>query len=38
MRAEWPPDEKQGLYGPIQRIVIEIKLFRDAMETVIEPG
>ena len=35
---EWPLDEKQGLYGPIQRIVIEIKLLRGALETVIEQG
>ena len=35
---EWPLDEKQGLYGPIQRIVIEIKLRRGALETVIAQG
>jgi len=35
---EWPLDEKQGLHGPIQRIVIEIKLRRGALETVIERG
>jgi len=35
---EWPLDEKQGLHGTIQRIVIEIKLRRGALETVIEQG
>ena len=35
---EWPLDEKQGLYGPIQRIVIEIKLRRGALDAVIASG
>jgi len=35
---EWPLDEKQGLHGPIQRVVIEIKLRRGALETVIAQG
>ena len=25
---EWPTDPEQGLYGPIQRVVIELKLLR----------
>jgi len=25
---EWPIDEQQGFYGPVQRIVIELKLFK----------
>ena len=25
---EWPIDEAQGFYGPVQRIVIELKLFK----------
>ena len=25
---EWPIDERQGFYGPVQRIVIELKLFK----------
>ena len=33
---EWPLDEKQGIHGPLQRIVIEIKLRRGALETVLE--
>jgi hypothetical protein len=38
---EWPLDEKQGIRGPLQRIVIEIKLHRvdgGTMETVIAKG
>ncbi|MDR2690406.1 MAG: ATP-binding protein, partial [Azoarcus sp.] len=35
---EWPLDEARGLYGPIQRIVIELKIRRGALETVIEQG
>ena len=35
---EWPLDEAQGVHGPLQRIVIECKLLRGALETVIEKG
>ena len=40
---EWPLDEKQGIHGPLQRIVIEIKLRRgpphsDAIETIVSQG
>jgi len=35
---EWPLDERQGLHGPIQRIVIELKLLRGPLETVIAKG
>ena len=35
---EWPLDEAQGMYGPLQRIVIETKLRRGALETVIAIG
>jgi len=36
---EWPLDEKQGMHGPLQRIVIEIKLRRNAaLETIITQG
>ncbi|MDR0702207.1 MAG: hypothetical protein LBF61_07350 [Azoarcus sp.] len=35
---EWPLDEAQGLYGPMQRIVIELKILRGSLETVIEQG
>jgi hypothetical protein len=35
---EWPLDEARGLYGPIQRIVIELKILRGALETLIKQG
>ena len=35
---EWPMDETQGMHGPLQRVVIEIKLKRGAWETVIRSG
>ena len=35
---EWPLDEKQGMYGPLQRIIVEIKLLHGNLETVIEHG
>ena len=35
---EWPLDEVQGIHGPLQRVVIEVKLLRGALETIIERG
>ena len=35
---EWPLDEKKGMHGPLQRVVIETKLRRGALETVIAKG
>ena len=35
---EWPLDEKQGIHGPLQRVVIELKLRHGALETEIEKG
>jgi hypothetical protein len=35
---EWPLDENLGIHGPLQRVVIEIKLRRGALETEIEKG
>lgn len=35
---EWPLDPEQGMYGPIQRIVIELKLLRGSLDTVIAQG
>ena len=35
---EWPLDAEQGLFGPIQRIVVELKLLHGALETVIAQG
>lgn len=38
MRLEWPLDEAQGYQGPLQKIVVELKLVRTALETVIADG
>ncbi|MDR1462104.1 MAG: ATP-binding protein [Azoarcus sp.] len=35
---EWPLDAGQGLFGPIQRIVVELKLLRGKLEAVIAQG
>ena len=35
---EWPLDETKGMHGPLQRIVIETKLRRGALETIIAKG
>ncbi|MDR1424472.1 MAG: ATP-binding protein [Azoarcus sp.] len=35
---EWPLDADQGLFGPIQRIVIELKLLHGSLETVMATG
>jgi hypothetical protein len=35
---EWPIDETQGFYGEVQRIVVELKIKRGALETVITEG
>ena len=35
---EWPLDEAQGTHGPLQRVVIEVKLLRGALDTVIDKG
>ena len=35
---EWPLDPEQGLFGPIQRIVVELKLLHGHLETVIAQG
>ena len=32
---EWPLDPAQGMHGPLQRVVIELKLRRGALGTVI---
>jgi hypothetical protein len=37
--VEWPLDPGQGLHGPLQRIVVELKVRRrDALDTVIDKG
>lgn len=35
---EWPTDPEQGMYGPLQRIVIELKLLRGSIDSVIATG
>ena len=36
---EWPLDEKLGMHGPLQRVVIELKLRRgEALETIVAKG
>jgi hypothetical protein len=35
---EWPIDEKQGFYGDVQRIVVELKIQRKALDQVIKEG
>ena len=32
---EWPLDPDQGLFGPTQRVVIELKLLRGRLETIL---
>lgn len=35
---EWPTDPEQGMYGPLQRVVIELKILRGSLDSVIEKG
>ena len=35
---EWPLDEVQGMHGPLQRVVIELKIRRGALDAVLEKG
>lgn len=35
---EWPLDAQQGMHGPLQRVVIELKIRRGALETVLAQG
>ena len=35
---EWPIDEEQGMHGPLQRVVIELKLRRGALKAVMARG
>ena len=36
--VEWPLDEKQSFLGPVQRIVIELKLLKKSPETTLADG
>ena len=35
---EWPLDPEQGMYGPLQRVVIELKILRGALEKTLATG
>jgi hypothetical protein len=35
---EWPVDEAQGYLGPVQRVVIELKILHHGLETTIQQG
>ena len=35
MFIEWPLDEARGYQGPLQKIVVELKLLRTAFETTL---
>jgi hypothetical protein len=35
---EWPLDAGQGMYGPLQRVVIELKLLRGSLDKVMQKG
>ncbi|MBK7002025.1 MAG: ATP-binding protein [Rhodoferax sp.] len=35
---EWPIDEAQGYLGPVQRVVIELKILHQGLETTIKQG
>ena len=35
---EWPLDEAQGFHGPVQRVVIELKLLKKAPEATLQQG
>jgi hypothetical protein len=38
LTIEWPLDEEQGFFGPVQRIVIELKIRYGVLDTVIARG
>ncbi|MDY0301374.1 MAG: hypothetical protein RBQ99_07290, partial [Trichlorobacter sp.] len=35
---EWPTDPEQGMYGPLQRIVIELKILRGQLDSILATG
>jgi hypothetical protein len=35
---EWPTDPEQGMYGPLQRIVIELKIQRGQLDNILTTG
>lgn len=35
---EWPLDSEQGFFGPVQRVVIELKIQRGSKDSVVQKG
>lgn len=35
---EWPLNERQGFFGPVQKAVIELKILRGSLDKIIETG
>lgn len=35
---EWPTDPQQGMYGPLQRVVIELKIQRGSLDSLLATG
>ena len=35
---QWPLDEQQGYHGPMQRIVLELKIQRGSLEPLLQTG
>ncbi|TYT75813.1 AAA family ATPase [Desulfobotulus mexicanus] len=35
---EWPLDKEKGFFGPVQRVVIELKILRKGLENTIKEG
>ena len=35
---EWPTDPEQGMYGPLQRVVVELKILRGSLDSVLAVG
>ena len=36
--VRWPTDPEQGLLGPLQKVVIELKVLRKSLDLTIEQG
>jgi len=36
--VQWPLDETQGFHGPVQQVVIELKLLHKSLEATIKEG
>ncbi len=38
MLGEWPLDAEQGFFGPVQRVVIELKILHKGLEKTLAEG